>query len=92
MCQVRSLRLTLPCWLRLGCAGAGSIGGPPPVPLEASWPSHVLAVGLHTTSTLEVVSALRPVALTEWLRHRDAITEAWGRGGAAGHPKQRTKR
>ncbi|OLQ13153.1 hypothetical protein AK812_SmicGene2869 [Symbiodinium microadriaticum] len=36
---------------------------------------QVVAVGLHTTSTLEVVSALR-----------DAVSEAWGRGGAGGAP------
>ncbi|CAJ1457966.1 unnamed protein product, partial [Effrenium voratum] len=74
--KVRSLRLHLPCWLRLDCMDtlpeARSLDPPLP-PLAAAWPRRVVAVGLHTTSTLEVVTALR-----------DAVTESWGRGGAAG--------
>ncbi|CAK9089035.1 unnamed protein product [Durusdinium trenchii] len=76
--QVRNLRFEMPCWLRLGCSRPDMEERallPPAPPLEASWPSNVVAVGLHTTSTLEVVTALR-----------DAITESWGRGGAGGAP------
>ncbi|CAJ1458135.1 unnamed protein product [Effrenium voratum] len=69
--KVRSLRLHLPCWLRLDCMDtlpeARSLDPPLP-PLAAAWPRRVVAVGLHTTSTLEA----------------DAVTESWGRGGAAG--------
>jgi len=78
----------LPCHLSLGCRGtllrAEEAVSPPEHPLAASWPREVAAVGMHTTSTMEAVSALR-----------DAVAEAWGRGGAgvspfnvrfAGHP------
>eukprot|EP00913_Durusdinium_trenchii_P020775 g19515.t1 len=60
--QVRNLRFEMPCWLRLGCSRPDMEERallPPAPPLEASWPSNVVAVGLHTTSTLEVVTALR---------------------------------
>eukprot|EP00439_Symbiodinium_sp_Y106_P039841 s1386_g4.t2 len=80
--QVRAMaeEFRLPCWLRLGCAQTLATAEakalvPPPPPLPASWPQKVVAVGLHTTSTLEVVSALR-----------DSVSEAWGRGGAGGAP------
>lgn len=78
---IRALPRTfrLPCHLSLGCAAtrlrAEDASGPPEPPLAAAWPSEVAAIGLHITSTLEAVTALR-----------GAVEEAWGRGGAAGAP------
>lgn len=68
----------LPCRYRLGCmatreAAEKMAWRPPLPPLSATWPERVAAIGMHITSTLEVVTALTA-----------AMAESWGRGGAAG--------
>lgn len=70
---------SLPCHFQLGCEGTRALAEaalvPPEPPLPVAWPRKVVAIGMHITTTLEAMTSFR-----------DAVGEAWGRGGAGGEP------